>query len=115
MITLYGIPNCDTVKKACKWLQQHNIEFKFHDFRQHGCDAELLDRFFAHIGWQTVLNKRSTSWKNLDENVRNSIDEQQAHALILENPTLIKRPVLEYNKGYQIGFKADDYTALFKH
>lgn len=113
MVTLYGISNCDTVKKAQKWLQQHEIEFQFHDFRQDGCSQVLVDHFFAHIDWQTLLNKRSTTWKNLDQNAKESIDEQQAHRLILDNPTLIKRPVLEYGNNYHVGFKADQYAALF--
>ncbi|WP_432470887.1 ArsC family reductase [Amphritea sp. HPY] len=113
MTTLYGIPNCDTVKKAQRWLQANGIEFSFHDFRKDGLEQQQLEQWAATLGWETLLNKRSTSWRQLDDEIKNNIDEQSAIREMLISPTLIKRPLLELNGQYQVGFKEANYASLF--
>lgn len=113
MTIIYGIKNCDTVKKALKWLKDNNIEHQFHDFRADGITEAQIKQWLQHLGWETVVNKRSTSWKALSQEQRDSMNEQTALAAILEQPTLIKRPLLEHNTQVQVGFKADDYATLF--
>ncbi len=114
MTTLCGIKNCDSVKKARKWLQQHNIDYRFYDFRSEGVTQEKLRQWSKTVGWETLLNRRGTSWRQLPEEVRDGVGEASALALMLENPTLIKRPVLELDNGaVHIGFKAEHYSALF--
>ena len=112
MYQLYGIKNCDTVKKARKWLEQHEVSYQFHDFRVDGLDKALLARFETALGWQTLLNKRSTSWRQLDETQKNDLSADKAIKLMLENPTLIKRPVLEANNQFLIGFNTENYQDL---
>ena len=82
MITVYGIKNCDTVKKALKWLADHNIEYKLHDYRIDGLDLNFLTQAETQFGWDVLVNKRSTTWRNLDEQVKNSLDLQDGKALI---------------------------------
>jgi Spx/MgsR family transcriptional regulator len=111
---LYGISNCDTVRKARKWLEGESIAFDFHDFRKQGLNAEQVARWCAAAGLDRVLNKRGTTWRQLPDEVKANTDEQTLQALMVEQPTLIKRPVLELDDGrIEIGFKADDYAALF--
>lgn len=95
MLTLYGIKNCDTIKKARRWLDAHQLSYHFHDYRLDGLDAALLNSFIAELGWQALLNTRSTSWRKLDETTRNAINNADAAAkIMLAVPTLIKRPLL---------------------
>lgn len=112
--TLYGIPNCDTVKKARTWLADNNIEFRFHDFRKDGLDKKDVKRWIDALGWETVLNRKGTTWRKLPEETRNSVDGKNIVALLVEQPTLIKRPVLDTGKTVHCGFKADDYHAMLK-
>lgn len=109
MPTLYGISNCNTVKKAKDWLQDNNIEFQFHDYRKQGLNAELLESFEAVLGWEKLLNKQSTSWRKLTDDQKANISKQTAMQFMLETPTLIKRPVLDTGEKMIIGFKADNY------
>lgn len=95
MLTMYGIKNCDTIKKARRWLEAHQIDYRFHDYRADGLDRAQLDTFIAELGWQALLNTRGTTWRKLDESLRNSIDNADAAAaLMLEMPAIIKRPLL---------------------
>ncbi|MDO2424326.1 ArsC family reductase [Klebsiella pneumoniae] len=95
MLTMYGIKNCDTIKKARRWLEAHQIEYRFHDYRADGLERAQLDTFIAELGWQALLNTRGTTWRKLDESLRNSIDNADAAAaLMLEMPAIIKRPLL---------------------
>ncbi|MCS2170714.1 ArsC family reductase [Scandinavium sp. TWS1a] len=95
MITMYGIKNCDTIKKARRWLDDHQIEYRFHDYRADGLDRALLDTFIDELGWEALLNTRGTTWRKLDESVRTSIKNADAAAtLMLEMPAIIKRPLL---------------------
>jgi arsenate reductase len=114
MITLSGIRNCDTVKKARKWLETRDIDYRFHDFRTEGLEPDKLRQWIKAVGWETMVNRRGTSWRQLPQEVKESIDESSALALMLNNPTLIKRPVLELDNGtVYVGFKAEEYAALF--
>ena len=112
MITLYGILNCDTCKKARQWLDLHGIEHRFHDYRADGLSPELLQRFIDDLGWEKLLNKSSTSWRQLSPERQADLTREKAIALMLETPTLIKRPILETQNALTIGFKAEQYAEL---
>jgi len=113
MITLYGIKNCDTVKKSRDWLAKNNIEYRFHDFRVDGLDKVQVNSWIAEIGLDTLVNKRSTTWKELNENIKENFNEQNAALVIAENPTLIKRPLLDTGKQKHVGFKDSEYAKIF--
>ncbi|NOR71952.1 MAG: ArsC family reductase [Methylomarinum sp.] len=109
MYTLYGISNCNTVKKAKDWLQDNGVDFQFHDYRKQGLTAELLDSFEAALGWEKLLNKQSTSWRALSADQKSNVSKETALKYMLETPTLIKRPVLDTGEKMIIGFKAENY------
>jgi arsenate reductase len=111
MLILYGIKNCDTVKKARQWLESQGHEYHFHDFRTDGLDSCLLERFEMNLGWETLLNRRGTSWRKLEESARDNLDRETALALMLDHPTIIKRPVLEAGGKTLIGFTPDYYAS----
>jgi arsenate reductase len=113
MITLYGIKNCDTVKKARFWLEQHNVDYHFHDFRADGLTVAQVNAWIAEIGLETLVNKRSTTWKELDETTKTNLNGTNAATIISENPTLIKRPLLDTGKQKHVGFKDTEYTTIF--
>ncbi len=113
MTVIYGIKTCDTVRKARKWLESNGIEHRYHDLREEGLDQAELRRWVAELGWETLLNRRSTTWKQLSEADRAELDEANAVALMLAHPTLIKRPVLAREGHYRVGFKEAEYRALF--
>ena len=113
MITLYGIENCDTVKKARRWLELHSVDYSFHDFREQGLDATRLAGWLEELGWETVVNRRSTTWKQLDGIARETMNAQSAAAAILQQPTLIKRPLLDTGSSLHVGFSAEQYRELF--
>jgi Spx/MgsR family transcriptional regulator len=116
LITLYGIKNCDTVKKARNWLDLHGVDYRFHDFRADGLERETVELWLAELGWEKLVNRRSTSWKALDEKTREGMNEQSALAAILAQPTLIKRPVLDTGHERFTGFSAASYLNIFsKH
>ena len=112
MITLYGIKNCDTVKKACRWLSQHHLDYVFHDFRQDGLAPELLEQWVAQLGWETLVNRRSTTWRELSDAEKSNINQQRAVQYMLAQPTLIKRPVLIQKENVMVGFSEKTYTKL---
>lgn len=111
--TLYGISNCDTVKKAQKWLIQNNISYVFHDYRKNGLDEILVQSFLKNISWTELLNKRSTSYRQLDEQQKASLNENTIINFLITYPTLIKRPLIIHDSKYQLGFKINDYQDLF--
>lgn len=111
---VYGINNCDTVKKARRWLEQHDIAYQFHDFRSDGLDEATVDQWLKTLNWQQVLNKRSTSWRQLTDEQRDGLSEQKAKQLILANPTLVKRPVINANGKLWLGFNESQYQDLLK-
>lgn len=109
MITLYGIKNCDTVRKARRWLDANRIEYRFHDLRIDGLDQGALEAWVAELGWEALLNRRGTTWRHIAESERQCLDERSATRLMLNHPTLIKRPVLELSSRYIVGFSSKTY------
>jgi Spx/MgsR family transcriptional regulator len=114
MTTLFGIHNCDTIKKAQKWLDKSNVAYTFHDFRKDGLTESILNDFILHVDWTDLLNKRSTTYRNLEESIKNNLTQETAISAMLEQPTLIKRPVLVSNGKVTIGFKEATYQEIFK-
>lgn len=113
MTTLYGIKNCDTVKKARTWLEQHNVDYRFHDFRADGLTEAQVSTWIAELGLDTLVNRRSTTWKELDDATKASFSTTTAPAIISAHPTLIKRPLLDNGKQKHLGFKDAEYAAIF--
>ena len=109
MITVYGIPNCDSVKKARTWLTARGIAYEFHDFKKLGVPTDLLPVWLAAVGWQTLVNRKGTTWRKLDEGTRaNVVDNTTAIALMLAQPSVIKRPVIAWGDGaFSVGFDPD--------
>lgn len=108
---LYGIKNCDTVKKARKWLDENGVDYQFHDFKKDGLDDALLSCWEKALGWEALINRRGTTWRKLSEEVRDTMSAQTAHAIMLENPSIIKRPVVERGDDVRVGFSADEWSA----
>ncbi len=109
MYILYGIKNCDTVRKARKWLDAHDKPYRFHDFRVDGLEPERLEKLANTLGWETLLNRRSTSWRAIPEQQKNTLDKERALQLMQNTPTLIKRPILDTGEKMLIGFNDDQY------
>ena len=108
-VTIYGIPNCDTMKKARAWLDGHGVAYAFHDYRASGLEPERLNAWVDKLGWEVLLNKASTSFRALPDEDRRNLDAKRAKALMLANPTMIKRPVLDLGDRLLVGFKPDVY------
>jgi arsenate reductase len=113
MTTLYGIANCDTVRKARKWLSSHDVDHQFHDFRKDGLTATQIKTWVKAIGWEKLLNRRGQTWRKLADTEKADLTEARAIKLMHAEPTLIKRPVLEIKKQVYVGFKDADYQQLF--
>lgn len=112
-ITLFGIPNCDTVKKARSWLDTHGIPYAFHDYKKAGIDAATLNRWADEAGWEILLNRAGTTFQKLDEADKAEIDRPKAIRLMLANPSMVKRPVVEGAGPLLVGFKPDVWDAAF--
>jgi arsenate reductase len=113
-LTIYGIPNCDTMKKARVWLDARGIEVVFHDYKKEGIDRARLERWCKEAGWETVLNRVGTTFRKLTDSDKQGLDQRKAIALMLDQPSLIKRPVLEIGgKRLLVGFKPEMYEAAF--
>ena len=112
-VTLYGIANCDTIRKARGWLQEHDIDFEFHDYRKQGITPELLGSMTGQLGWEAMLNRRGTTWRALPEETRERIDAASAENLMLDNPAIIKRPVLDVAGSLYLGFSSQQYEDIF--
>ncbi len=108
-ITMYGIKNCDTIKKARAWLESHKIEYGFHDYKSAGIEPERLQRWCKELGWETVLNRAGTTFRKLSETDRENLNESKAIALMLKQPSMIKRPVLDLGARRLVGFKPEIY------
>lgn len=108
MITLYGIKNCDTVKKARKWLEGEAIDYRFHDYRKDGISTELLSGFAVELGWESLLNTRGTTWRKLEDADKQAVDEAKAITLMAANDALVKRPVWQKGNQFRLGFAAKD-------
>jgi len=112
MITIYGIRNCDTMKKTFAWLKKHKIEYQFHDFKKSGLDPALLDEWITRIGWEPLLNRRGMMWRKLGDDVRANIEINSARAIMLETPSIVKRPVLNSGDALTLGFSEEKYREL---
>jgi Spx/MgsR family transcriptional regulator len=111
-IHIYGIPNCDTVKKARAWLVKQNIDTIFHDYKKEGADPEQIARWISVAGLDAVLNRRGTTFRGLsDTQKRDAEDRHKAVALLVQNPSMLKRPIVEYSDGVLVGFKEDEWCA----
>ncbi len=110
-VEVYGIPNCDTVKKARTWLDASGIAYAFHDYKKEGADPARLAKWAEAVGWEPLLNRAGTTFRKLDEADRADIDAAKALVLMAAQPSLIKRPVVEYRGGLLVGFKPDLWAA----
>jgi arsenate reductase (glutaredoxin) len=111
--TLYGIPNCDTVKKARSWLDAHNIAHVFHDYKKSGIDAVTLSRWCDRLGWEMVLNRAGTTFKKLADADKTNLTQAKAIQLMLAQPSMIKRPIVDTNSQLIPGFKPEQYEKAF--
>ena len=112
MATIYGIKNCDTMKKAFAWLNGHGVSYDFHDYKSAGIDAARLGGWAKKVGWEILLNTRGTTWRKLSPAQQANLDEAKALKLMSESPSLIKRPVLEYANILLVGFTAERYASV---
>ena len=113
-IILYGISNCDTIKKARAWLDAHKLDYVFHDYKTTGINAEHLQRWCKELGWETLLNRSGTTFRKLPEAEKQGIDAGKAVALMLAQPSMIKRPVLDLGKQRLVGFKPELYERALR-
>jgi arsenate reductase len=114
MTTIYGIKNCDTMKKAFTWLDDHGVAYEFHDYKAAGIDAATLKAWSKQVGWEVLLNTRGTTWRKLTPAQQAGVDETKAIRLMSENPSLIKRPVVESGRTLLVGFAPERYEAALK-
>ena len=114
MIRVFGIPNCDQVKKSQKWLNDHKIKFDFHDYKNQGISKNRLVEWCKTVDWELLLNKRSRTWKELSEKNRSNLTQAKAISLMQQHPTLIKRPVVENGKTTIVGFDSKVFAQNFK-
>lgn len=113
MVKIYGIKNCDTMKKAFRWLDDHNVPYEFDDYKKQGADEDVLKIAIDQHGWETVINRRGTTWRKLPDDVKETMDEASALAIAQENPSIIKRPLLVKEEDITLGFKAEQYQDIF--
>jgi len=113
-VHMYGIPNCDTIKKAKKWLAEHDIDYVFHDYKKEGVDAVLLQAWCVQVGWEVLLNKRGTTWRKLPDEDKNEINESKVQTLLIEHSSMIKRPVMLCGEHIEVGFSSAAYEALLQ-
>jgi Spx/MgsR family transcriptional regulator len=114
MITIYGIKNCDTMKKARTWLDARKIAYAFHDYKASGIDKRTLEDWAKAVGWETLLNRAGTTFRKLSDADREGLSEKKAIALMLAQPSMIKRPVLDIGGKLFVGFKPETYAAAFR-
>lgn len=112
MLKIYGIPNCDTVKKALTWLKQNDIAYTFHDYKKEGISTAKIKKWCGKLGWQTVFNNRSSTWKNIKNDYASALDESTAIAIMQEHTSIIKRPIIEYNHKIISGFNENEYIEI---
>jgi arsenate reductase len=108
-ITIYGIKNCDTMKKARTWLDQHKVAYDFHDYKTAGIDKPVIEGWAKKVGWEVLLNKAGTTFKKLPDAKKEKLDEKKAIVLMLDQPSMIKRPVLDIGGKLTVGFKPEIY------
>jgi Spx/MgsR family transcriptional regulator len=110
MIKIYGIKNCDTMKKAFRWLEENGVSYEFHDYKKSGADVAVLGRAIQIHSWENVINRKGTSWRALSDAVKNGMNAQKAIAAAIDNPSLIKRPLLLRGEEILLGFSPDEYA-----
>lgn len=113
-ITIYGIKNCDTMKKARSWLDAQSIDYAFHDYKSSGIDRDRLASWVKQVGWETLLNRAGTTFRKLPDRDRENLNETKALALMVAQPSMIKRPVLELGRELLVGFKPEIYASKLK-
>ncbi len=113
MVTIYGIKNCDTMKKAMRWLDEHGVEYCFHDHRKDGLDVKQLKAWEKELGWEQLLNRRGQLWRKLPQDVRDNIDRQSALQCMQDNAGIIKRPLLDVGNRRILGFSPETWETLF--
>lgn len=113
MLEIYGIKNCDTVKKALAWLDQHGVAYTFHDYKKEGADKGVIAAAIADLGWEAVINRKGTTWRALPETMRDKMSAKSALAAALDNPSLIKRPLIVAGKTIYVGFDVALYKKAF--
>lgn len=115
MINVYGIPNCNTVKKAVDWLKENNLDYEFHDYNKSGITKDKLSEWSKYFGWENMLNKKGTTWQELDdEEKKKVVNEKEDIKLMLNKTSAIKRPIIEANGKYLIRFNEEEYKSLLK-
>jgi arsenate reductase len=114
MVTIYGIKACDTMKKARAWLDAHGIAYAFHDYKAHGVERRTLEGWARAAGWETLLNRAGTTFRKLPDEDKGGLDEGKAVGLMLAQPSMIKRPVLDTGDALIVGFKPETYAATFR-
>jgi len=112
MIKIYGIKNCDTMKKTFKWLDQNNIDYDFHDYKKLGVNQNILQSAIDQYGWETVINRRGTTWRQLDDTIKETMDVPNAIKVALNNPSIVKRPLIVKDDDILIGFNEEQYAEL---
>jgi arsenate reductase len=112
-VTIYGIKNCDTMKKARAWLDQHGIAYAFHDYKAEGIERDALEGWARAVGWETLLNRAGTTFRKLPETDKAGLTEKKAIALMRDQPSMIKRPVLDVGGKLIVGFKPETYVKAF--
>ena len=112
MTTMYGIKNCDTIKKARTWLEAHKVAYSFHDYKASGIDKPTLEGWAKKVGWEVLLNRAGTTFKKLPDACKTNLDEKKAIALMMEQPSMIKRPVLDIGGKLTVGFKPEVYAKV---
>lgn len=114
MIEVYGIKNCNTVKKALTWLDEHAIEYTFHDYKKEGVDEKKLKAWTKELGWEILLNRKGTTWRRFPDEVKEGINQTKAIKLMIENPSAIKRPLIDNGNSRIVGFDEEMYLSYFK-
>ena len=113
MTTIYGIKNCDTMKKAFKWLDEKGVEYNFHDYKKNGVDKKILKKALKVLGWEQVINRKGMTWRKLPKDVQSRMDEKKAIEIASENPSIIKRPLLIHKEEMVLGFNPETYENMF--
>lgn len=104
MTTLFGIPNCDTIKRTRKFLDEHAIDYQFHDYKKQGCTKALIEQFLQHFSYQELINTRGTTWRKLPDSIKDTLDTSSAIKLMIEQPSMIKRPLIQSEESYLLGY-----------
>ena len=110
MIKIFGIKNCDTMKKAFRWLDANNLEYSFHDYKKEGLDEATAKAWVDELGWDNIINKRGTTWRKLDEETKGTMDNNNAVHIMMTQPSIIKRPLLVVKESIYLGFDAENYA-----